>query len=243
MLESSDSLFLAQGVDWIEGAIILAIVLISAIGSAGKWIVQKLAEQREEQARRRAKTFVEFPSEPAEVREDHLHQPRIPAPPQRPARRTIESAQPPVMERVLEVLLERTTGTTLERPVREIVQKAQPVRPPPPPKKAQPAPKPKPVRTSIAQRERQKEELLAQKAERLRREAARIEAREDHLPEEIDLRLGHVETHIAPEEAATPADEMAVSDPFARVSIQDALLIHEILSPPLALRKPSFGDV
>lgn len=254
MISPSDLSLLAQRADWLEGAIILGIVVLSAIASAGKWIVRQIAEKRERTARQREGIPLEMPQTPVASQRDYAEGPDIPplaapVPPTmtRPARKEI-APPPPVMERVLEVLLERTAGTPLERRIREAVEKTG-TPPPPPTRKAQPKrastqqpARPQQPRTparplTIAEREAQRDRA---KQTAVELEEQQMIRREQKFTEDTDQRLGRVETHIG----GTEVRDSGAADPYGLApllenpeSLRRAILLSEILAPPLALRE------
>lgn len=243
--------FLAQpDGKWIEVAVIVVIVALSALSSAGRWIVKQIELNKEKEARRRQGQL--NPQQPAlppgRPVTKGIPPFAAPAPPIAPRRQTREAPPtPPVMERVLEVLLERTTGTPLERRIREAVEKK--VAPPPPP--ARKTPKERSAeRQSVRQTQQRKEDRPVTVAERAAlRDRARQTAveqeeqamirREQKLTEDTDQRLGRVETHIGGTEVrdTSPADPY---DLYAMLdnpeSLRRAILLSEILGPPVSLR-------
>lgn len=245
---------IAQRGDWLEGAIIIGIVVLSMIGSAAKWFVQKLAENRERAAAQRGRPMFEpgtsdsgrFEQRTLRHDQDRRHEvPPFAAPPPIIISRTTRrgaAPTPPVVEKVWEILLEKTAGSPLERRIRELV----PPRPTPPPiRKAAPSQK-KVVRPpvpaakgpmSIAEREALRERVSQTQAER---ETQRLIDREQQFTDQTDQRIGHVQTHIAAQEIQEPYSEEfhdlmdALDDPAA---VRRALILSEIFAPPLALRE------
>ena len=249
--------FLAQKADWLEGAIILGIFALTAIGSAGKWIVKQIADRRERDAQRREGMSIDPPRSPIvqrerqTVRTNDSDGSNIPpfAAPMPPVihrtRKTTTQTPPPVMERVMEVLLEKAAGTKWERRVREMIPE-----PPPPPaarpsdprvrkQTAQRSPQTqRPNRsTTIAEREANREQTRQTEVER---ETQRLVQREQQFTDDTDQRLGHVATHIAAadirDSASADAYEVAIAldDPD---TLRRAFIYSEILAPPLALRE------
>jgi len=249
------TVFLAQGSDWIDGAIILGLFVLSAIASLGKWIVRKIAESRELEAKRREGMPVDSPRTSATIRRDKDDSADFPpvAPPTPPViqrtRKTTGQPPPQVLERMMEVLLEKATGTKLERRLREIMPK-----PPAPPPAVRPseqrarkqsAQRPsqarKPARPmTIAEREAHRERTRKTEVEL---EAQRLAKREQQFTDDTDQRLGHVVTHIreADERNSTSTDVHSLAttldDPDA---LRRAFVLSEIIAPPLALRNEAF---
>jgi len=244
--------FLIQAPDWVDGIVILIIVVFSAIGSLGKWIVRKIEESRERLERDGTRTSRrptmrppptlqpdELPDQDPSIRPFSAPvPPKIPRPPT-----SGRPVQPPVMERVFEVLIEQATGKKIEH--RGTDQSLK--RPPPPPARPQtPAHKgvvqkrttarPAPSRPqTIAVRENARQQACETEVER---ETKRIAQREQQWTDDTDRRLGHVETHIPSLSAdEMGADAIDLSDAFDNTtSLRRALVLSEILAPPLALR-------
>ncbi len=263
MISFISTSYLAQRSDWVEGAIIVGFVVISMLASAGKWIVKQIADKREQDAQRREGMPIDPPRTPgtvqreqATIRRDNSDASNIPpfAAPMPPVfhrtRKTTTQTLPPVMERVMEVLLEKATGTKLERRLREMMP--QPSAPPPPPadrsseprahkQTAQRAPQTqKPTRSiTIAERVANREQTRQTEVEL---ETQRLTQREQRFTDDTDQRLGHVETHIA---AADVRDSASadVYDIAAALddadSLRRAFILSEILAPPMALRSPA----
>lgn len=239
---------LAQRADWLEGAIIVGIVVLSAIGSAGKWIVQQIAERRERNARQREGMPIN-PPRPATLHGDADQDTppyAAPAPPMlERTRRTTLPSQGPVMERVMEVLLEKAAGTKLERRIRDAMPQ-QPA-PPPPPSAREPRVRKQAVPRQVRPQKASPSMTLAErevKRDRTRQtevelETQRLIQREQRFTEDTDQRLGHVTTHIAgaelPESASADTYEVAGALDDAD-AVRKAIVLSEILAPPLALR-------
>lgn len=158
------------------------------------------------------------------------------------------SGEAPTMDRVLEVIIERATGVKIER-------EAQPSKTPPPAppvpgrpsaSRADRAPRtsrvPQQARPmSIDERERRLAEKIAAKRTRAERETARMTESEQQLSKDTDRRLGHVGTHIDAfnrDDVPGESEITPQADLLDRISIQDAIVLSEILAPPLALRDP-----
>jgi ribosomal protein S10 len=264
MIDPTTTILLAQrGGDLGDIIVLLVIVAASVFGAAGKWIAKQINEKREREAQLRRggdplavspKPSTRPPLEvakplpprpvPGEANVPPLASPFPPS-----VRRVLEriqtsSGDAPTMDRVLEAILERATGVKIER-------KAPP--PAPPPTRVRSAPRPPAIARkasgvpqqarsmSIDERERRQAEKLAEKRTQAELEAARIAGSEQQLSRDTDRRLGHVETHIEAfhrDEARGESGATAQADLFDRVSIQDAIVLSEILAPPLALRGP-----
>lgn len=252
--------FLAQRADWVEGAIILLIFALSAIGGAGKWIVQKMAERRERVARQREgmpidppRAPVRLPDERHPARREEADRAEIPpyAAPVPPSmertRRTTMPSQPPVMERMLEVILEKAAGTKLERRIREAMPQ-QPTPPPPPSARtsdgrvrkssAQRTARPQKATRPMTLAERESNRDRTRRTE-VEQESRRRLQRDQQYADDTELRLGRVETHIHADEIRD-SDSMdsynlatGLEDPDA---LRRAIIYSEILGPPVASR-------
>ncbi len=241
---------LAQRGDWLEGAIIVGVVVLSMIGSAGKWIVQQIAESKERNAERREGMPIRTPQrQTATIRDrsgDSSTPPSVETlpPSMRPPHVPTTQAPSPVMERMMEVLLERASGTPLEGRLREMMPKRP--APPPTPRAARAGRGSQPARPvappaakrpmTIADREALRERVIKTEAER---EAERLAQREQQLTDQTNQRIGHVETHITAvdthESDSSEFREMldALDEPAAA---RRALVLSEILAPPISLR-------
>ena len=173
--------------------------------------------------------------------------PASPFPPS--VRRVLEriqtsSGDAPTMDRVLEVILERATGVKIE-------PKASP--PALPPARVRSAPRPPAIARkasgvpqqarpmSIDERERRQAEKLAEKRTQAECETARMTESEQQLSRDTDRRLGRVGTHIEAfhrDDVRGESEITPQADLLDRVSIRDAIVLSEILAPPLALRDP-----
>lgn len=254
--------------DWGDLIVLLVIVAVSVIGSLGKWIAKQFNEkrQRETQLRRGLQPPVVSAPSPRQVLE--TAKPLAPRPvasneavppfaaPMPPILRRVikrietSSGNEPAMGRVLEMLLEQATGKKIERhappapqppPVPPAAQRPTVRRSQAPRTRAAPPASP-PARTmTIEEREQLKAGQLAQRQTRAERESEEMTSRESQLTREIDQRLGHVGTHVASgRDNARPETEPAEqSDLLERTSLRDALVLSEILAPPLALRDES----
>jgi hypothetical protein len=255
---------LAQRVDdWGDIIVLLVIVAASVFGAAGKWIAKQINEKREREAqlRRGGDPLVVAPKSstrpPLEVAKPLPPRPppgeasvpplASPFPPS--VRRVLEriqtsSGDAPTMDRVLEAILERATGVKIER-------KASP--PALPPAHVRSAPRPPAIARkasgvpqqarsmSIAERERRQAEKIAAKHTQAERETARMTESEQQLSRDTDRRLGRVGTHIEafhPDDVPGESEIAPQADLLDRISIRDAIVLSEILAPPLALRDP-----
>ena len=230
--------------DWIEGIIVLVIIAGSALSGIGKAIVNKLNRSREEaeaQRRRegqpRPQRVTDRPAVPPVAR---------PMPPRRPAS-TIEHRPvawpltpptarrrphaevpqpiPPVLQTILDVVLDG--GVELETVVRK-PRPPQPAAEPPVSGSArtsrvQPPPAPRPSKTKVP---------------KLATRRRSIEDREEQKAKLVEKRLGHVVPHVA---STTPlsstGDESVLFDRPTRTDLRRAIILNELLSPPLALRR------
>jgi hypothetical protein len=226
-------------------------VVLSAIGSAGKWVVQQIAERRERNARQRESMSLDTPRPATTIHSGAENDippfaNRVPPTLER-TRRTTMPSQPPVMERVMEVLLEKAAGTKLERRIRDAMPQ-QPAPPPPPAARSSEWRVRKPAATGGARPQKPARSMtLAErevKRDRTRQtevelEAQRLMQREQRFTEDTDQRLGHVTTHFAGDEvrdsisADTHEVALALDDADA---VRKAFVLSELLAPPLALR-------
>lgn len=264
MIDHTTTILLAQRVgDWGDIIVLLVIVAASVFGAAGKWIAKQINEKREREAqlRRGGDPLVVSPKSstrpPLEVAKPlpprpvpgEANVPPLASPFPPSVRRVLEriqtsSGDAPTMDRVLEVILERATGVKIE-------QKAAP--PAAPPTRVRSAPRPPAIArkapsvpqsarpTTIAEREQLKAKQLAEKRTGAEREATRMTEREQQFTRNTDQHLGYVGTHIEAFLRDDVAGEFEITpqaDLFDRVSIQDAIVLSEILAPPLALREP-----
>jgi hypothetical protein len=219
---ATTSFLAARDPDWIQVVIVVGIVVLSMLGSAAKWIAQQFSEARERAAQQRGRRMFEI-NQPAAHDEDELPRgiPPFAAPPPvvgRTSRRRAETENmPPVIEKVFEVLLEKTAGTPLEGRMRELM----PRRPVPPPKRKLETATRKPTRPPAPPKK-----------------PMTIAEREQRFPEQTDQRTGHVQTHIAsldsPEaEHDEFRESLVLDDPDA---VRRALILSEIRAPPVAMR-------
>ena len=252
--------------------ILIVVVVASVFGSLGKWIAKRLNAKRELETHRRQTTDSLMQRQPAlppletaralpprPGRSETEHPPvASPVPPI--LRRVIQRipmkpGDASNMERVFEVILERATGVKIERETRPVA--TPPPLPAPPPlvrsspqvavrkRKTQSAAQPaKPI--SIAERGRRRDEQFEKKRTGAEHESAQMIERQQRFTRDTDQRLGHVETHIEAfgrDDAPGESDSTAGDDLLGRIALRDAIILSEILAPPLALRgelSPSF---
>lgn len=210
--------------DWIEGIIVLVIIAGSALGGIGKAIITKLNRSREEAERERQglprpQRVTDRPAPPVARPMPPRHQPPMatqrpaarPLPPQRPIAEIPRSLQP-VVQSILDVVLDGAVDLETAFP-----------KPPPQPRR-EPPPAPRPSKTKVS------------KSAAVRRS---IEDREEQKTKLVEKRIGHVKPHVA--SATPPSSTDANSELFerpTRTDLRRAIILNEILSPPLALRRP-----
>jgi len=218
--------------DWIEGIIVLVIIAGSALSGIVKAIIAKINRSREEadaqrdlqerpppRAMDRPTLPVARPM-PPQLRPQTITQRRAQSRPlatQRP-HAEVPKAIPPMVQTILDVVLDGAVD------VEEVLRRPQPSRP-------QPSSAPRPARTSVPKTARQ----VPQRATGRRS----IDDREVRKAKLVEKRLGHVETHVASSTQPSSAD--AESDVFERPTRRDlrrAIILNEILSPPLSIRRP-----
>ncbi len=216
----------APNIDWIEGIIVLVIIAGSALSGIVKAIITKLNRSREEVEAERE--LQERPPPPRMTQRPAMPPIARPMPPrrrppavvQRPAAKPLTSQRPqaevprtipPVVQTILDVVLDGAVD------VEDVLHRTQPQQshapPPPPPRPTQSkVTKPAARRRSIDDREVQKAML-------------------------VEKRIGHVEPKVAPvtPPLSTDADSELFERP-TRTDLRRAIILNEILSPPLALR-------
>jgi len=210
--------------DWVEGIIVLVIIAGSALGGIGKAIIAKLNRSREEmeaerglQQERPPPRMTERPALPPVARPMPPRY-RLPAAMQRPIARPLTPQRPqaqvprtfpPVVQTILDVVLDGAVDLETAFP------KPHPRREPPPRAAKTTIPKRPVGRRSIEDREERKTKL-------------------------VEKRIGHVETHVASTTptSSTEADFGLFENP-TRTDLRRAIILNEILSPPLALRRPA----
>jgi len=225
--------------DWVEGIIVLVIIAGSALSGIVKAIITKLNRSREEseaererQGRPRPQRVTDRPAPP--VARPMPPRYRLPAAMQRPAARPLTPQRPqaevprtfpPVVQTILDVVLDgaidletafpkpRPPQPTAEPPVSGAARTYRAEPPPVPPRAVKTTVPKRPVgRRSIEDREEQKAKF-------------------------VEKRIGHVQPHVA--SATPPASTDADSELFerpTRTDLRRAIILNEILSPPLALR-------
>jgi hypothetical protein len=207
--------------DWIQGVVVLIIIAGSALGGLGKAITAKLDRAREaakgegqQAAPRTIRTVTPVARPmPPQRRQPQLFE-RPVAKPLAPSPPQPRAELPPTLPPMVKTLLEAVLNTEIDATPRP-----RPVclQPPPRPRPASPkAPKPAAVnRRSIDEREERKAEL-------------------------VEKRIGHVQRHVAPVAAPTTSDDgMTLFDRPTHRDLRRAIILNEILSPPLALRPPA----
>ncbi len=208
--------------DWIQGIVVLIIIVGSALSGLAKAISAKLNRsrmeveaERERQQRSSPRRMADSPPPPTArpmspprlqppTFQRRVAKPFIPSPSQ--PRTELPRSLPPMVKTLLEAVLH----TEIEVP------------PPPRPVCLQPPPPPRPARPKLA------------KPPVGRRS---IEEQEERKAELVEKRIGHVQTHVTPTTVAE-----AGAGPFERPTHRDlrrAIILNEILSPPLALRPPA----
>jgi len=208
--------------DWIQGVVVLIIIAGSALSGVAKAITAKLDRAREAAKAKgegqqaaprtiRSVTPVARPM-PPQRRQPQLFE-RPVAKPFAPSPPQPSAELPPTLPPMVKTLLEAVLDTEIEATPRP-----RPVclQPPPRPRPASPkAPKPAVKRRSIEAREEQKAELL-------------------------EKRIGHVQRHVGPVAVLTRSDDgMTLFDRPTHSDLRRAIILNEILSPPLALRPPA----
>ncbi len=226
--------------DWVEGIIVLVVLVGSALSGLGKAIVTKINRRKEEERERREIGPLVQPLRPAptmhrpvppparpmlsptqrrsfEIKREVILQPvaelQAPSP---PPRRHIELDVPEVVRPLVEMLMQSAGDEAPLRPVPAPPRRPRSSRPrqqtkrPPPVTTPQPPPDRDARMREFAQRE-------AQQGQR------------------IEQRLGRVETHV-PAAAADRSDRQTLVEPLDRHSLRRAILLNEILGPPVALR-------
>ena len=216
--------------DWINVIIVLVIVAGSALGGIVKAITAKLNRSREEveaerdlQERQTSPRRMDRPAPPVA----RPMPPRRRPPPvmQRPVARPfnppapqsqtapqpeVSTTLPPMVKTILETFLD----VDIER---------QP--PQPRPTSLQPPPRPRPAKSKVPK------PAVGRRS---------IEEREERKAKLVEKRIGRVEPHVA--SAVSPPSPDDSGSMFERPTHADwrrAVVLNEILSPPLALRPPN----
>jgi hypothetical protein len=228
--------------DWIEAIIVVIVLVGSALSALAKAIANKM---RKPQAPDSVELDTESP-EPMPARR-RLPIPPVARPLSRPIERRVvvrtqtpqaassqqekrteyefEVALPEAVRPLVEMLLDKTADEAEERP--------KPA-PPPPPRVSRPRPRrPRPDRPKLAQ---PGTPAVTEGEARLRD----IAEREERQAQRLEKRIGHVETHVAPAVAdADPQGRPDVAGLLDRRSLRRAIILNEVLGPPLALRGDS----
>jgi len=229
--------------DWVQVIIVLVIVAGSALSGIVKAIITKLNRSREEaeaererQGRPRPQRVTDRPAPPVARPMPPRHRPPMamqqpvarPLPPQQRSQAEVPRTLPPVVQTIWDVVLERAVDleTAFPKP-----RPPQPTAEPPVSGaartyRAQPPPVPPRVGKAIVPK----------------RPVGRrsIEDREEQKAKFVEKRIGHVEPHVA--SATPPSSTDAYSELFerpTRTDLRRAIILNEILSPPLALRRPA----
>ena len=215
--------------DLIQGIVVLIIIAGSALAGLGKAITAKLDRAREaakakgegqQEAPRTIRTVtpVARPMPPPRRQPQLFERPVArPLPPQvrtqPPA--DLPPALPPVVRTILDMVLDGAVDLEAAVPT-----------PPPPRARRERAPAPQrpqataPLRPKVGRRS--------------------IEEREERKAELVEKRIGHVQRHVAPVAAPTTSDDgMTLFDRPTHSDLRRAIILNEILSPPLALRPPA----
>jgi len=218
--------------DWVQVIIVLVIVAGSALSGIVKAIITKLNRSREEAEAERERQGRPRPQRVTDRSAPPVARPmppryRLPTAMQRP-QVEVPRTLPPVVQTILDVVLDgavdletafpkpRPPQPTAEPPVSGAARTYRAQSPPAPPRAGKATVPKRPVgRRSIEDREEQKAKL-------------------------VEKRIGHVEPHVA--SATAPSSTDAYSELFERLTRTDlrrAIILNEILSPPLALRRPA----
>lgn len=236
-------MLIAQGTgDWIEGAIVLIVLVGSVLSALAKGILEKLKQpsrptgldDAEETPARPRPTAWDRPippvarpmRPPVEVRRRVVVRTEPSTtqagPPPQTRKVEFEVAVPDAVRPIVEMLLEKTGLSEQAPPLR-------PAAPPPPPRlqrqrteKARPRPSPQPRRSEPA---------ITERAARLRD----IEEREAQQAKRVEKRIGHVQTHVSAAPDAEAADR-TVTAGLDRRSLRRAIVLNEVLGSPVAFR-------
>jgi len=253
------SLLGQRGGNWGDIIILAVVVAASVFGSVGKWIAKRINEKRELESQRRQSTESLMRRKPAgspvetarpllsrSGRGETEHPPVAgPVPPI--LRRVIQRiptspGDASNMERVFEAILEKATGVKIERESQPVQAPLAPppVRPPPQRKpRTHVAPQPAP-RESLNERENRRDAEFAEKQTSPEHESTQAIERALRFTKGTNQRLGHVETHIeafSRDDAPGDLGHIAAGDLLGRIRLRDAIILSEILAPPLALRR------
>jgi len=233
--------------DWIQGLVWIVIIGMSALGSLAKWLVAK-AKERKEAARLEEEEGRSLRPSPRQPGAERLRPPvarpmpprRRPAPP--PMVRTIPpptvrpAPRPPVSRQVVsrqieldvpdsvKPLVQMLFGGAVEEDEGVVGRPAPPLRPAATrPKRPVSTPQPDSPRTRVGDQPSMEE----------------IDRREEREARLAAQRIGHVETHIAASaDAAARGPTSVWLDSADRPSLRRAIVLNEILGPPVSLRSP-----
>jgi hypothetical protein len=213
--------------DWIQGIVVLIIIAGSALSGLAKAITAKLDRAREaakakgegqQEAPRTIRPVMPVarpmppPRRPPQLFERPVAKPLPPQVRTQP-RADLPPAVPPLVRTILDMVLDGAVDLEAAVPT---PPRARPERPPAPQRAKPPAP----PRPEVGRRA--------------------IEAREEQKAELLEKRIGHVQRHVAPATAPTsPDDGMTLFDRPTHSDLRRAIILNEILSPPLALRRPA----
>jgi hypothetical protein len=221
--------------DLIEGLIILVVVIGSALSGVAKSIITKMNDRKREQADAEKDLMTTSPPAARPMTQPVSRPVARPMPPRRPVRTTVESPERDVVE--LEVpeavrpLVEMLLGRTSDD---------EDVVPPPPPR---PVPAPPPARPATPGKRAERRPRPAPRVEVGRSDLGdtqrmeQIRRREEAQAQRSEKRIGHVETHVAPALGSSePIVRSRLAIPTDRNSLRRAIVLNEILGPPVSLR-------
>ena len=216
--------------DLIEGLIVLAVIVGSALSGLAKSIIARINERKRAQAEAE-KDLLAPTAPPPPVAQPMSRPVARPMPPRRPVRTTIERPAPTLVELdvpdvvrpLVEMLLGNATDETDETSFRRPTPAPPPARPARPGRRAPSGPAP---RVEVGHSDLGD----TQRMEQIRR-------REEAQAQRSEKRIGHVETHVAPAiTAVEPVVRSRPAIPTDRNSLRRAIVLNEILGPPVALR-------
>ena len=215
--------------DWIQGVVVLIIIAGSALSGVAKAITAKLDRAREaakakgegqQEAPRTIRTVTPVarpmppPRRPPQLFEHPVAKPLPPQVRTQP-RTDLPPAFPPVVRTILDMVLDGAVDLDAAVPT-----------PPPPRARREGPPAPQrpqataPLRPKVGRRS--------------------IEEQEERKAELVEKRIGHVQRHVAPVAAPASSDDgMTLFDRPTHRDLRRAIILNEILSPPLALRPPA----
>ncbi len=223
--------------DWIEAIIVLVVIGGSVLGGIGKSILGKLNKQPTIEPEGDNHPKHELKPLRREIVIPPVARPL--SPPIAPRGRVVvRTERRTVAPQVEAERVEREFEVPVPEVVRPLVEmlleRAEPhdrPTPPPPPRVQRPRPqRPRPERPRLA---KPSAPAITEREARLRD----IEEREEQQVQRLEKRIGHVETHVAPAaaiDAELPPEFVTVLD---RRSLRKAIILNEVLSPPLALRR------